>query len=95
MKVFISSCETGESFYGRELKRMAKQCISLQSVFVDRPEDADLILVVDIFETGLYRGLRQNRVWQKWPEKSFAYYEEDSPPIFLTDCRALRVTLFP
>jgi hypothetical protein len=38
---------------------------------------------VDIFEANLYGGLRQNRVWQKWPEKSFAYYEGDSPPNFL------------
>ena len=38
---------------------------------------------MDIFEAALYGGLRQNRVWQKCPEKSFAYYEGDSPPNFL------------
>ena len=40
-------------------------------------------MVVDIFEDDLYAGLRQNRVWQKWPEKSFAYCEVDFPPTFL------------
>jgi hypothetical protein len=50
---------------------------------VSVPETADLILVVDIFEAGLYAGLRKNRVWQKWPEKSFAYYEGDHRQNFL------------
>ena len=27
--------------------------------------------------------LRRNRIWQKWPEKSFAYCEGDCPPTFL------------
>ena len=83
IKVFISSCETGESFYGRELKRMAGLCTSLQSVFVDRPEDADLILVVDMDETGVFANLRRNHVWRRFPEKSFGIYEGDNPPRFL------------
>ena len=83
MKVFISSCETGESFYGRELKRMAGLCTSLQSVFVDRPEDADLILVVDMDEADVFANLRRNHVWRRFPEKSFGIYEGDNPPRFL------------
>ena len=83
MKVFISSCGTGESFYGRELKRMAGLCTSLQSAFVDRPEDADLILVVDMDETDVFANLRRNHVWRRFPEKSFGIYEGDNPPRFL------------
>jgi hypothetical protein len=83
MKVFISSCGTGESFYGRELKRMAGLCMSLQSVFVDRPEDADLILVVDMDEADVFANLRRNQVWRRFPEKSFGIYEGDNPPRFL------------
>ena len=83
MKVFISSCEPGESFYGRELKRMAGLCTSLQSVFVDRPDNADLILVVDIDEARVFDNLRRNQVWRRFPEKSFGIYEGDNPPLFL------------
>jgi hypothetical protein len=83
LKVFISSCGTGETFYGRELKRMAALCMSLQSVFVDRPEDADLILVVDMDEADVFANLRHNPVWRRFPEKSFGIYEGDNPPRFL------------
>jgi len=83
LKVFISSCATSESFYGRELKRMAGLCMSLQPVFVDRPEDADLILVVDIDEADVFANLRRNQVWRRFPEKSFGIYEGDNPPRFL------------
>ena len=83
MKVFISSCGTGESLYGRELKRTAGLCTSLQSVFVDRPEDADLILVVDMNEADVFANLRRNPVWRRYPEKSFGIYEGDNPPRFL------------
>ena len=83
LKVFISSCATSESFYGRELKRMAGLCMSLQPVFVDRPEDADLILVVDMNETGVFANLRRNHLWRRFPEKSFGIYEGDNPPRFL------------
>lgn len=83
IKVFISSCGTGESFYGCELKRMARRCMSLQSVFVDRPEEADLILIVDIDEADVFANLRRNQVWQRFPEKSFGIYEGDNPPRFL------------
>ena len=83
MKVFISSCGTGESFYGRELMRMARLCVSVQSVFVNRPEDADLILIVDMDEADVFANLRRNQVWQRFPEKSFGIYEGDNPPRFL------------
>jgi hypothetical protein len=83
VRVFISSCGIGESFYGRELKRMAGLCMSLQSVFVNQPEDADLILVVDIDEANVFANLRHNQVWRRFPEKSFGIYEGDNPPRFL------------
>ena len=83
LKVFISSCGTGESFYGRELKRLAGLCVLFQSVFVERPEDADLILVVDMDEADVFANLRRNPVWRRYPEKSFGIYEGDNPPRFL------------
>ena len=83
LKVFISSCAIGQSFYGGELKRMAALCMSLQPVFVDRPEDADLILVVDMDEADVFANLRRNQVWRRFPEKSFGIYEGDNPPPFL------------
>lgn len=85
MKIFLSSCvgPAAESVYCAELGRLAGLCRTEDLKLVSVPDVADLILVVDIFEADLYRGLRENRVWQKWSEKSFAYYEGDSPPNFL------------
>jgi len=62
---------------------MAGLCTSLQSLFVDRPEDADLILVVDMDEADVFGNLRRNPVWRRYPEKSFGIYEGDNPPRFL------------
>jgi hypothetical protein len=85
VKIFLSSCvgSAAESFYCGELSRLAGLCRTEDLNLVSAPEIADLILVVDIFETDLYAGLRRNQFWQKWPEKSFAYCEADSPPNFL------------
>src|SRR5215217_4179087 len=85
MNIFLSSCigPATESAYCAELTRLAGLCQTEDLNFVSAPDSADLILVVDIFESDLYRGLRENPVWQKWPEKSFAYCEADSPPDFL------------
>jgi hypothetical protein len=85
MKIFLSSCvgPAVESVYCAELSRLAGLCRTEDLKLVSAPETADLILVVDIFEDDLYAGIRKNRVWQKWPEKSFAYCEIDFPPIFL------------
>jgi hypothetical protein len=85
LNIFLSSCiaPTSASVYCAELGRLATLCRSEKLKMVSTPETADLILVVDIFEADLYAGLRHNRVWQQWPEKSFVYYEGDSPPNFL------------
>ena len=85
MNIFLSSCvgPAAASIYCAELARLAKLCRTEDLKLVSALEIAELILVVDIFEAGLYAGLRQNRIWQKWPEKSFAYYEGDYPPNFL------------
>jgi hypothetical protein len=52
-------------------------------VFVGRPEDADLILIVDMDEADVFANLRRNQVWRRFPEKSFGIYEGDNPPRFL------------
>jgi hypothetical protein len=85
MNIFLSSCvgPADASTYCAKLGRLAGLCRTEELKLVSTPETADLVLVVDVFEAGLYAGLRKNRVWQKWPEKSFAYYEGDDPPIFL------------
>jgi hypothetical protein len=85
MKIFLSSCvgPATESVYCAELGRLAGLCRTEDLKLVSAPETADLILIVDIFEADLYAGLRRNRVWHKWPEKSFAYCEGDCPPTFL------------
>jgi hypothetical protein len=85
VNIFLSSCiaPATESAYCVELTRLAGLCRTENLNFVSAPEIADLILIVDIFESDVYRGLRENSVWQKWPEKSFAYCEADSPPDFL------------
>lgn len=85
MKILFSSCvgPASASRYCAELWRLAQLCRTEDLRLASAPETADLILVVDIFEADMYAGLRHNPVWQKWPEKSFAYYEGDSPPIFL------------
>jgi hypothetical protein len=56
---------------------------SARVTFVDRAEEADLVLVVDMDEGGLFANLRHNPVWRRWPEKSFGMYEGDEPPRFL------------
>jgi Exostosin family len=85
VKFFLSSCvgPAAASRYCTELVRLATLDRAGNMQLVTEPESADLILIVDIFEANLYRGLRQNPVWQQWPEKSFAYYEGDCPPDFL------------
>jgi hypothetical protein len=85
MNIFLSSCvgPAANSTYCAELGRLAELCRTENLKLVSTPETADLILVVDIFEEHLHAGLRQNRVWQEWPEKSFAYCEIDFPPNFL------------
>jgi Exostosin family len=85
MNIFLSSCvgPAAESVYCAELGRLAGLCWTEDLKLVSTPETADLILIVDIFEADLYAGLRRNRIWQKWPEKSFAYCEGDCPPTFL------------
>ena len=86
VNIFLSSC-VGAGSRLHILRRAGTAGQALPNrrfeIGFSAPEIADLILVVDIFEDDLYAGLRQNRVWQKWPEKSFAYYEGDSPPNFL------------
>jgi hypothetical protein len=85
VKIFLSSCigPNSQSIYCSELGRIAGLCTTETIVLVSLPEEADIILIADIFEANLYGGLRRNRVWQKWPEKSFAYCEGDDPPKFL------------
>jgi hypothetical protein len=85
MNIFLSSCvgPAAESVYCAELGRLAGLCRTEDLKLVSAPETADLILIVDIFEADLYAGLRRNRIWQKWPGKSFAYCEGDCPPTFL------------
>jgi Exostosin family len=85
MNIFLSSCSgsTSESIYCSELGRIAGLCTTETIMLVSTPEKADLILIVDINEARLNADLRRNRVWQQWPEKSFAYYEGPDLPRFL------------
>jgi len=85
MNVFLSSCSgsNSESIYCSELGRLAGLCTTESITLVSTPEEADIILIVDISEAHLNAGLRRNKVWQKWPEKSFAYHEGAVPPRFL------------
>jgi hypothetical protein len=83
IKVHISSCVQGESFYGHELKRIALLSSKYVTEFIEEPEDADVIFIVDIDESNLFKGLRCNPVWKKYPDKSFGMYEGDHAPPFL------------
>jgi len=83
IKVYISSCGEGKSFYGEELKRLAELSQSYLTQFVDNPEEANLILVVDISNKNLFENLRKNLIWRKYPNKCFGIYEGDFAPIFL------------
>lgn len=85
MNIFLSPCvrPAAASFECAELRRLAELCRTEDLNFVSNPETADLIFVVEIYEACLHSGLRQNRVWQKWPAKSFAYCEGDIPTNFL------------
>lgn len=83
IKVHISSCSSSESFYGEELKRISKLSEKYSTRFVDEPEEANIILVVDISNENLFENLRKNKIWRKYPNKSFGIYEGDCAPIFL------------
>lgn len=85
MNVFLSSCSgsNAESIYCSELGRLAGLCTTENIMLVSSPEEADLILIVDIHEANLNANLRRHQVWQQWPEKSFAYYEGAEPSRFL------------
>jgi hypothetical protein len=50
---------------------------------VRNPNDADLILVVDIYPNDDFESLRENWFLKHMPEKSFAIYEGDDPPSYL------------
>jgi Exostosin family len=85
MNILIFSCSgtNSESIYCAELGRLAGLCTTETITLVPTPEEADIILIVDIHEGNLNAGLRRNKVWQKWPEKSFAYLEGAEPTRFL------------
>src|ERR1700733_5035614 len=85
MNIFLSSCAgpDSKSIYCSELGRLAGLCTTEIITLVLTPEEADIILIVDIKEAHLNANLRKNKVWQSWPEKSFAYYEGPGPTRFL------------
>ena len=83
VRVYVSSCGAGPSLYDRELRRFAGLARRIDTRFVERPEEADLILVVDMDEAGLFANLRRNPLWRRWPKKAFGVYEGDNPPRFL------------
>jgi hypothetical protein len=82
-KVYISSCGENQSFYGEELKKLAKLSKTYLTEFINDPEDAEIILVVDIDNKDLFENLRRNPIWRKYPNKSFGIYEGDCAPVFL------------
>jgi Exostosin family len=83
VKIYISSCGDTESVYEHELRRLASLCTGLTTEFVKQPQDADIILVIDIDERDIFSSLRHNVVRRMYPEKSFGLYEGDNPPRFL------------
>lgn len=85
MNILLCSCSgtNSESLYCAELGRLAGLCTTETITLVSAPEEADIILIVDIDEAHLKANLRRNKVWQTWPEKSFAYYEGAEPTRFL------------
>lgn len=90
IKVHISSCSSSESFYGEELKRISKLSEKYSTWFIDEPEEANIILVVDISNENLFENLRKNKIWRKYPNKSFGVYEGDCAPFFYTDSIAMQ-----
>jgi len=85
MNLLLFSCSgtNSESIYCSELGRLARLCTTETITLVSAPEEADIILIVDINEAHLNANLRRNKVWQQWPEKSFAYHEGAEPTRFL------------
>ena len=85
MNVLLFSCSgtNSKSIYCSELGRLAGLCSTETITLVSAPEEADIILIVDINEAHLNANLRRNKVWQQWPEKSFAYHEGAEPTRFL------------
>ena len=79
----ITSCGGREVVYEEILRSLARRSRGRETVFVDSPACADLILVVDIKAENLYGNLRRNRVWLRYPGKSFGIDEDDFPPPFL------------
>lgn len=84
-KVFIASCRPRESVYEGHLRRLAGLSRGRETVFTDSPAQADLILIVDIDDHDLHNSVRRNRVWMRYPAKSFGLDEDGwhAPPRFL------------
>lgn len=78
----ISSCNEGESFDRNILQQLAAHG-ACKYKFVLSPEEADIVLVIDIDEPEHFANLRKNEVWKIWPDKCFAICERDHPPFFL------------
>jgi len=74
---------SSDSIYYSELSRLARLCRTETTILVSTPEEADLILIIDIYETNWYSNLRRNPIWKQWPEKSYAYQEGNYPVPFL------------
>lgn len=95
IKIHISSCSSHESFYGKELKKTAALSQVYLTKFTEDPDEADIIIIVDIDNTNLFENLRNNSVWRKYPNKAFGLYEGDCAPTFLhglySDARASRL----
>jgi len=63
----------------REITRTASEPVR----FIDDPAKADFILVTGFDDRDHFRVLRSNRVWRRYPEKSFGLFEGDNAPRYL------------
>jgi hypothetical protein len=82
IKVLLSSCCGDEETQLPGWKGMVQ--FSREPVkFVDDPDAADFILVTGFDDRDRFRALRKNRIWRKYPEKSFGLFEGDNAPRYL------------
>lgn len=83
-RVYLSSCDGNpDSFQAQLLRHMAASGKSPKATFTSTPQDADLILIIDIDEKDDFQGLLDHSVWRQFPNKSFGICEGDYPPVFL------------
>ena len=84
--VLLSPCRP-DGWQAAELKRLAGGCRSVGTVFVEKVDEADIVLITDLDYDDeadvVFSSFLRNPLWRAYPEKCFVLTECDDPPSYL------------